>query len=98
MKLKIKKLKIKKLKKHKITFSGLGLIYILSMTVAELHQTGLFNWYYLTPILIGVFWAGIGFLKYIDNSTKGMLYMQIKKVGKLLIFPWIIFILYNKLI
>lgn len=98
MKLKIKKLKIKKLKKHKITFSGLGLIYILSMTVAELHQTGLFNWYYLTPILIGIFWAGIGFLKYIYNSTKGMLYMQIKKVGKLLIFPWIIFILYNILI
>lgn len=88
----------KKIKIRKITCSRLGLIYILSMTVAELHQSGLFSWYYLTAILVGVFWAGIGFLKYMGNSKRGMLYTQIKQVGKLLIFPWIIFILYNILI
>lgn len=91
-------LTIKKYKNDKITCSKLGLVYILSMTIAEVHQSGLFSWYYLTAILIGVFWAGVGFVKYLKVGIQTQEHKQLKKVMFLLIFPRIVFFVYNIII
>lgn len=79
------------------TVSTLGLLYIISTTIAMLNQSGIFNWYYLTAIFISFMWGVIGCIGFLSNHS-----MQnsqfILKVCYYMIFPWIIFILYNLLL
>lgn len=90
--------KIKKIKFNKISFSRLGLLYIVTMTIAELYQTGLLTWYYLTAILIGFFWGGLGFLKYICNRKDNAWKKSVKQMCLLFMLPWAVFFIYNMII
>lgn len=80
------------LHKEKIRFSKLGFIYIISMIVLEIHQAGIYNGYYLTPYIIGLFWFGLAFL-----STKREISFKNEEnvICGIFIIQWMILILYN---
>lgn len=80
----------------KIRCTKLGLVFILTMTIAEIHQAGIINMYYLTSFIIALFWIGVGILGYIKNDNSNDYSIKdIKFYLKTLLFPWLVFILYN---
>lgn len=81
----------------KITITPLGLLYVTTVTLALFHQSGLFSFYYLTSILISLFWLIMGILNYVIIKTKkkSELFEIEKKVASYLLFPWIVMIIYN---
>ncbi|WP_105207938.1 O-antigen ligase family protein [Streptococcus suis] len=81
----------------KITISPLGLLYVAMITLALFHQSGLFSFYYLTSILVSLFWLIMGMLSYLitKKRTKSELYAIEKKVASYLLIPWIAMIIYN---
>lgn len=78
-------------KKFVIKTSKIGLLYILSMAIIQIHQAGIFPGYYLTPFIFGVFWFALAMVY--RNFKFGT--QDIDKVFLLLFVPWITFILYN---
>lgn len=79
-----------------IRISSLGIFFVITMLLGELHQAGIINFYYLTAILISLMWAILGLLCYIkSNNRKSLFSSNVIFVGKKLLFPWLIFILYN---
>ncbi|NQG98068.1 hypothetical protein HO675_08240 [Streptococcus suis] len=81
----------------KITITPLGLLYVATITLALFHQSGLFSFYYLTSILISLFWLIMGILNYVTKKsrTKSELYEIEKNVAGYLLFPWVVMMIYN---
>lgn len=88
-------MKIKKIRYSKIRISKLGILYVLTMTYAELFQAGIIKGYYLTAFIIALFWFAIGITHYVSFGDRNNFLHNGKKAIWLIIFPWIIFILYN---
>lgn len=86
-----------KKRKASISISPLGIVYVITMTIVQLQQAGIFSFYYLTSILILVFWSVFGALSFLLSRN----HMRLKSitdicfVGRTLLLPWIVFIGYN---
>ncbi|WP_195953764.1 hypothetical protein [Clostridium saudiense] len=80
-----------------IKLSGIGMLYIISMTIAYLQTSRYFKMYYLTSYIIACFWIFLALSKYIKNGRryKSIVYEITKYYGLLMIFPWIIFMINN---
>lgn len=89
-----------KFENTKISFTKNGLFFILLCSLALIHQAGILNMYYLTAIFVSIIMFGWAMLQYIRNGKNGhtRFAIQIKNMGKLFLFPWIILIAYNILI
>lgn len=76
---------------RKITMSKMGLLYIISMIIIEIHQANIFSGYYLTPFFIGLFWFAVAIVK------KGGKFggNNIDKITLLMLIPWGIFLINN---
>jgi hypothetical protein len=82
----------------RIKISKLGLVYMISMVLAELHQAGLFGSYYLTAILIGLFWFFAGLIVFLLRPCCRQTANTFGIVMLLLLLPWAVFFLHNVLI
>ena len=87
------------LKKRKIRISRLGFIFIVFISIAEIYEVGYFNMYYLTCPLISLFWGAFGFVAYMTKIDRSSIRTSAVIDGmKLLLFPWIIFLVQNVII
>jgi len=77
-----------------IRISKIGLLFLAILSVAFMHQSGLLPMYYLTAILVSAFMAIYGALSYIHSRNRNKT-EYIFQVGKLLLVPWFLFIIYN---
>ena len=91
-------MKAKKIGNSKIRISSLGILYVLTMVYAELFQAGIIGGYYLTSFIVALFWFVVGIAHYQRLGDKDRFFYNNKKIIKLLLFPWIIFIIYNFII
>lgn len=88
-------MKVKKISNVKIRINNLGMLYVLTMIYAELFQAGIIGGYYLTAFIIALFWFALGMIHYVSFGDRNNFFRNEKKIIWLIMFPWLIFILYN---
>lgn len=88
-------MKIKKTGNSRIRVSSMGMLYVLTMIYAELFQAGIIGGYYLTAFIIALFWFAMGMVQYISFGDRNNFFHEEKKIIWLVMFPWLVFILYN---
>lgn len=80
----------------KIKISKLGLGYVFLITIALIHQSGIFNLYYLTAVLVSAFIFAFSILAYCYKKRNIALpKTEISYISKWILFPWLVFIVYN---
>lgn len=84
------------IKYHIVNVSFLGILFILTMTLAICYQAGIINGSYLLPPFISIVWLCIGSYAYIVSDSERN--KDILKVIKLFLIPWMAFIVYNCII
>ncbi len=82
----------------KIHATKTDLIYMVLLSVAFLRQSSIFPMYYLTSVIIALIFVMIAACKYSIRSREKLIDRQLLDVGRMLLFPWCVFIINNVLI
>lgn len=79
---------------NQIKISKNGILYILLFQVAFLRQSELFSMYYLTAVFVSLTFILLGIIK-CYRTRRAVFDKEIFRVGKWLLFPWLIFLVNN---
>lgn len=87
-------------KKSTISFSAMGLFFILLITIAEIYEAGLLSGWYLTAVFISVIIAFLGYAVYIERQnyniyTSSNDYNVYIAPVLIISVQWIIYAVYN---